>query len=216
MKPVFELGDFDVRRVTISLTGDGRREQSLLRGFAERFNGDEFCLQLPSKGPPHYGSNRQPANLAGFSALQAIRTYASAIKCLRYLFIVDKEYVRDIRNFPSALKQNFVGFSQVEVTILGQQAFLVTSKLGLHDIVVLAVVCGETKCIEENITELILLELGLRVKPRKPDIDSALRQKRISLYELVRNARLENLKCSFPDLTAAFANIEQLNPALSS
>jgi hypothetical protein len=214
MKPVFELGSVDVRYATISLSGDGRREQAVLKAFAERYNGNDFYLQLPSKGPRSVSGKRHNFNLVSFSALQAINTYASKIKCYRYLFLIDKEHVIAVRDFPQTIKKKLVGFSQVVVSTLGPQAFLVRCRLGLRDIIVHAVVCGEQKCVEENIAELVFLELGVRVNPRKPDIDGVLRQRRLSLYELVKNAQLQNLKQSFSDLTAAFVSIERINHTL--
>jgi hypothetical protein len=71
-----------------------------------------------------------------------------------------------------------------------------------------AVICGEEKCIEENITDLIFLEFGIRVEPEKPAIDQFLRQEAITLYLLVKNASSNHLRQAFTDLTAAFESIE--------
>ena len=63
MKAVTELGKIDAKLVTISLTGDGRREQSLLKAFAERYNGKEFVLQLPATIAPLGHGNKLTGRL---------------------------------------------------------------------------------------------------------------------------------------------------------
>ena len=73
------------------------------------------------------------------------------------------------------------------------------------------VVCGEKKCIEENIAKLIYLEFGTHVKPIKPDIDRVLKQHDSNLYKLIKNAKSSNLCQAFTDLNAPLSNIESIS-----
>ena len=195
--------------MTISLTGDGRREQSLLKAFAERYNGKDFVLQLPATIAPLGHGNKLTGRFVGFSVLQTIKTYVSKYKFTRYLLLIDVEHFNDI-DLISEIKSNLTGFNQIKVTSLSQQAFLISCNIGSHSLIIHAVVCGEKKCIEENIAELIYLEFGTHVKPIKPDIDRVLRQHDSNLYKLIKNAKLSNLCQAFADLTAAFSNIESI------
>jgi hypothetical protein len=209
MKAVTEPFNIDVNLATISLTGDGRREQSLLKAFAERYNGKEFVLQLPTAIGPLGHGHKLTGRFVGFSVLQAIKTYVSTYKFTRYLVLIDKEHFTD-KDLISEIKNNLHGFNQINVTSLADQAFLIRCNMGSHDLTIHSVVCGEKKCIEENIAKLILLEFRTHVKPIKPDIDRVLNQHGSNLYLLIKNAKSKNLCKAFTDLTAAFSNIESI------
>lgn len=209
MKAITDLGNIDVKLVTISLTGDGRREQSLLKAFAERYNGKKFVLQLPVTIAPLGHGNKLTGRFVGFSVLQTIKTYVSKYKFTRYLLLIDREHFND-KDLISEIKRNLTGFTLINITPLADQAFLISCNIGSHDLVIHAVVCGEKKCIEENIAKLILLEFRTHVEPIKPDIDRVLNQHGSNLYMLIKNAKSNNLCQAFTDLTAAFSNIENI------
>jgi len=209
MKTVTEPGNIDVELATISLTGDGRREQSLLKAFAERYNGNEFVLQLPATIGPLGHGNKRTGRFPGFSGLQTIKTYVSKWKFTRYLFLIDREHFND-EDLILEIRRNLIGFNRINITPIEDQAFLVRCNLGSHELTIHVVVCGEKKCIEENIAKLILLEFGSQVEPIKPYIDQALDQKGSNLYLLIKNARSNNLLQAFTDLTAAFSSIESI------
>jgi hypothetical protein len=209
MKAVSEPGNIDAKLATISLTGDGRREQSLLKAFAERYNGEEFVLQLPATVAPLGHGNKLTGRFAGFSVLQTIKTYVSKWKFTRYLLLIDKEYFND-EDLISEIKNNLTGFNLVKINSLADQAFLINCNVGSHDLTIHAVVCGKKKCVEENIAKLINLEFGTPVKPTKSDIDRTLNQHDSNLYMLIKNAREKNLCQAFTDLTSAFSNIESI------
>jgi hypothetical protein len=209
MKAVSELGNIDAKLATISLTGDGRREQLLLKAFAERYNGEEFVLQLPANVALLGHGNKLTGRFAGFSVLQTIKTYVTKWKFTRYLLLIDREHFND-EDLILEIRNNLTGFNQIKINALADQAFLINCKVGLHDLTIHAVVCGERKCIEENIAKLIHLEFGTPVRPIKADIDQALNQHHSNLYKLIKNAESRNLSQAFTDLTSAFSSIESI------
>src|ERR1035437_146750 len=192
MKTVTEPGNIDAKRATISLTGDGRREQSLLKAFAERYNGNEFVLQLPATVGLLGHGNKITGRFPGFSVLQTIKTYVSKWKFTQYLFLVDIEHFND-EDLILEISRNLIGFNLINIIRLADQAFLIKCNLGSHELTIHVVVCGEKKCIEENIAKLILLEFGSQVEPTKPAIDQALNQNDSNLYLLIKNAESNNL-----------------------
>lgn len=117
MKTVTELGNTDAKLATIALTGDGRREQLLLKAFAERYNGKEFVLQLPTNIAPLGHGNKLTGRFVGFSVLQTIKTYVSTYKFTRYLFLIDREHFND-NDLISGIRSNLTGFNQINVTAL--------------------------------------------------------------------------------------------------
>ncbi len=209
MKAVTELGNIDAKLATIALTGDGRREQLLLKGFAERYNGEDFLLQLPTTIAPLGHGNKLTGRFSGFSVLQTIKTYVTKYKFTQYLLLIDKEHFND-NDLISEIRSNLTGFNQINITALANQAFLVKCNIGSHELIIHVVVCGERKCIEENIAKLIRLEFKTNVKPIKPGIERALNQHDSNLYILIKNAKSHNLCQAFTDLTAAFSNIESI------
>jgi hypothetical protein len=211
MRPTDELRNVDVKSATISLTGDGRREQSILKALAERHDGSENVLQLPITVAVLGHGNKQTARYSGFSVLQTIKTYISKYGYRSFLFIVDIEHVNDAEDIASEIEDKLseLGFDAINMEVLENRAFLVKCKLGSYKIMVHAVICGEEKCIEENITELIFLEFGTSIAPKKPAIDQFLRQNRTNLYLLVKNASPNHLQQTFTDLTAAFESMAE-------
>jgi hypothetical protein len=166
-------------------------------------------LQLPTTIAPLGHGNKLTGRFVGFSVLQTIKTYVSTYKFTRYLFLIDREHLND-NDLISEIKNNLTGFNQINITALAAQAFLISCNLGSHDLIIHVIVCGEKKCIEENIAKLILLEFGTHVEPIKPDIERALNQHDSNLYILIKNAKSNNLDQAFTDLTAAFSNIESI------
>ena len=210
MKAVDAVGDAAVELVTVSLTGDGRREQQILKALAERYNGHDKLLQLPATVAPLGHGNKQTGRFAGFSVLQTIPTYFK-FNYSKYLLLIDKEYITNSEDAPLEMKNELsaLGFDPVNVATLKKQSFLIRCKLGSHNIMVHVVICGEDKCVEENIAELLFLEFRIRVEPKKPAIDQILKQKGTNLYGLIKNAEPSNLEKAFRDLVAAFKSIEK-------
>ena len=164
-------------------------------------------LQLPTTIAPLGHGNKLTGRFPGFSVLRTIKTYVSAYKFTRYLLLIDKEHFNDT-DLISEIRTNLTGFNQINITQLSDQAFLVSCNIGLHKLTIHVVVCGEKKCIEENIAKLICLEFRTHVKPTKPNIMRALSQQDSNLYLLIKNAKSNNLHQAFMDLTTAFSNIE--------
>jgi hypothetical protein len=72
------------------------------------------------------------------------------------------------------------------------------------------VICGKDKCIEENISSLILLEYGVQIEPKKHAIHVLLKEKNMNLYDLIKSSKRHNLKLAFKDLMVVFENIEKI------
>jgi hypothetical protein len=211
MRPVSDLKEIDIEFITVALTGDGHWEHEILRALAERYNGNENVLLIPIPVALLGRGNRRAGRFSGLSALQAIKTYVGKYRIERYLFVVDIEHINETEEIGAELETNMreLGFSLPHIEPLGSRAFLMRCRVGSHDIAVHTVISGEEKCIEENIARLVKLEWNIDVAPSKWAIRSVLRQREESLLSFLKSAASTNLGQAFPDLTAAFENMEK-------
>jgi hypothetical protein len=211
MKPVYDLKEIDIDSVTIALTGDGSWERVVLKAFAERHDGNEQTLLIPIAVALLGHGHKKTGRFSGLSALQPIKTYVDQYRIKRYLFVLDVEHINKEKGIKSELEASAkkYGFELPDnVEAIGNQAFLIRCRLGSHKITVHTVISGREKRIEENISTLIRLELGIDVEPDKQAIKNILKQSRTDLFSLVKNGSSRNVSQAFPDLTAAFQNIE--------
>jgi len=211
MRPVNDLKEVDIESMTVALTGDGHWEHEILKALAERYNGNENVLLIPIPVALLGHGNRRTGRFSGLSALQAIKTYISKYRIKRYLFLVDKEHIRNTEDTSTELEASVreMGFSLPHTEPLAKQAFLVRCKVGSHDIVIHTVISGEEKCIEEDIAKLVNLEWNIDIEPKKWVIRSVLRQRGTNLFSFVRNAASANLTQALSDLAAAFESMEE-------
>lgn len=188
-------------------TGDGRTESHVMKSLAKRHNGKRIFL-LCSKLPFHFRLG------TGISAVKVVKTFVK-YGILRTLFLVDKEHVGE-KQVDIEIDRVLKGFGvEVESTKLFQQppenALITTGSVGCHKLTIYSIVLGKEKCLDEDISKLIELELKLKVEPEKKIIRKVLHDNRLDIESLVDKAQSRNLTEAFPGLTFILDEIEKKN-----
>lgn len=210
MRPVEEIGTDDVRNVTLALTGNGNTDRVALKALTEHTRNNNKRLWIPTAvAVLGRGSKRNP-RLAGFSILQAIKSYIGKYELEGYLVVIDKEYVSSEESLESQIHIALTGFGfpSPQIEHLVEQAFLVLCEDCAHKIQIRIVVCGDQRRIEENIAKLIFFEYGVVVEPEKGAITKFYRERRTDLYSLIKHSSPANIRRSFNGLMAALDSID--------
>ena len=211
MKSIDDSKGLGQEPVAVVLIGDGKTEKVILEPLAERHNGAQKILLVPSS--PLHWKKENAARDCGLSALQAMKIYLDKYRLSRSLFLVDKEHFEDPDDIRSslgnALRLFGITVTDADVEDLGEQAYQIRGSVGGREVTVGAVVFGERKCIEENIALLIKLEWGIEVEPDKAAIHNVMCERECSLRDLVRKAHERNLVQAFPGLINALKKIEE-------
>jgi hypothetical protein len=210
LRPVFGSKGIELSLLSIALTGDGTWESSyVLPALAERFDGTDKALLIPVAYPHVVRGRKTSSRFAGFSILQAVKTYTSEYGVNKYLIVIDKEHSNG-RGLSDEAREKLeeYGFLDVSSRLLAQDAASIECKHGSHEICIKATFSGRDKRIEENIAELISLELGIPIEPNKDSIRNTLKQHNLDLRRLVGRARMNNLSRAFPALCAALKSLE--------
>jgi len=181
--------------------------------LAQRFNGYDKVLLLPTKAPSLGIERKKCGRFSGLSAFQVVKTYVSKWRLTEYLLIIDMEHFglhHDKVSIQNAIEDNVrsFGFADPKVTLLNEGAYRISCFLGSHRISMNAALSGSEKRVEENISKLIKLEYNTEIAPEKGDIESELHRLGLSLEELLRKSDLNNLSRAFPGLTAALKDFE--------
>jgi len=185
------------------LTGDGRREIPLMKGFSHLFDGASKIVFFP-KTPI--------SRKTGLSCLEAFKIVASKYNVTNGLCLIDKEFV--VGRDPSREVQNMLQNVGIQVRsvdlISSDEDMCVTVNCSLGSRVILAnvVFFGKVKCVEENISKLIKYVYGDTVPPRKRRIDRYLKGKRLGLCDFILKSGKRNVKRAFPSLSYAFSYFE--------
>ncbi|MCP8314186.1 MAG: hypothetical protein H3Z53_07445 [archaeon] len=171
------------------ITGDEGNEERILKALSSRFNGRK---QLYWPKPPIFRKT-------GLRALEAVKVYPSLIgqRSLKVLFLVDQEHIKGETQH-DVLKA-LIGIEIKNVEKLHDKALYIKTSIGEKSIDIYAVVQGRTKCLEENISELLEL-MGYKVNPDKDDIKKLLREIRKDLEDIIKEAPLRDLERTFPQL----------------
>lgn len=205
MKLVEELKRISDESVIAVLTGNGRMELRVLKSFAEKYDGTKKVLFFP-------GFAIHPRPGSGLRALKAVKTYLN-YKITSTLFLVDKEHFcqEDVREeINGALRSFGIDIRSLKLfQSLGEDALLINGSVGHREVAIYTVILGKEKNIEEDITKLIELELGVKIDPKKQDIRNTLHKQGIDINTLVKNARSTNLKTAFPGLNLILNKVEK-------
>lgn len=213
MRPIEDLRDRGNGPLVVSLTGDGEREKEILKALAQRHNGHDKALLLPTKNPAIGVERKKIGRFSGPSAFQVVKTFVSKFGFSRYLVILDIEHFGENRTQEGLQNQiagslSCFGFADQSITPLNDRSYRVTCTVGTRRVCMNTVLSGSNKCVEENISELLRLEHGLNVSPTKPAVREALRQLDLHLRDLLTGCRACNLSRAFPGLVAALQDLE--------
>ena len=198
---------FNNKSIIAVFTGNGRTESYVLAPLAQKYNGNKKVLFLP-RPPFHFRPD------CGISALKASKIYLSRYGIAQILFLVDKEHFgqKEVgEEIDGTLKRFGIDVQNIESPEGLESALIINALVGSREIIIHAVVLGEKKCLEENIAKLVELELGIKVKPYKKVIRTALHKRRLNLSTLVEKAQKKTLTKAFPALTFILKKIDKNN-----
>jgi hypothetical protein len=183
-------------------TGDGPTENRILEGFAHQFDGNEIRIQ----------SFKSPLKscITGLASLRIVRIYVGEFHVRQLVWTCDKEHLSSQSGLVTQIKSQLasLGMNPTVVREWNGAARLRVA-LGNKEATLWCAVTGRQNCLEENLSDLIDLELGIKTTPDKQGVRSALRNKELSLEELIKHAKRENLKQAIPSLFNVFDNIER-------
>ena len=138
------------------LTGDGREEERILRGFAQKFDGKNKLLVWP-KLPI--------AKKTGLEGLEAISTYSRFLKYeVKVLFLVDREHIdeKSEKNLVKEIqKLKLIKNSKIkEFKNISKGAIYLEISLGPRDFTIYTVILGIKKCATENMAQLLEIDIN--------------------------------------------------------
>ena len=190
----------------IVLTGDGTSESNVIKSLCKIFNGER--KQLCFAELPHSFKQRTTINAFNFIRQSKERFF---------LCLLDKEHIRiDAKDEIGKHLQKKIKMTIEKIENVND-VILVEGKIGSRAIIILCVIFGSRKCIEEEIAHLIDLEFGVKIqlpegevssKSLKRDIKRFLRERKLRIEELISEAAKENLEKALPNICIALQNIE--------
>ncbi|MFX1257901.1 MAG: hypothetical protein ACFFAN_08585 [Promethearchaeota archaeon] len=155
MKLIEELGKSTPNYIII--TGDGRTELIVLRGLSQKYNGHNLILFFPFTPLP----SKIPGK-TGLSALKTIKDIPGDYKISKIIYVVDGDSFNakvdnEIRDYLHG-----IGISVIDIEPI-EEAFLIKSKFGNHNIKLYCIISGPQTFIEEEIARLFEVTLGINI-----------------------------------------------------
>lgn len=193
------------------ISGNGTFPESVIfKNLCKKFNGYDkaiFSINTPLK------------KQTGLDALNAIPLLSEKFRINSIIFIVDGEHIKENAAIEIQEHLKAKGISVIEVLPL-QGAFLIKCKTGPYDVILFCIILGPEVFIEEEVAKLVELKLGVKIdlsrkresagrKAIKKQIKQVLREKGISIEELVRNTGITKLEEIFPNICAVLKKIEE-------
>lgn len=209
MKLVRDIKEIEGRRPDVLIiTGNGKTERRrILPPLCKKYNGKAKFLWFPE---PPKGKKE-----TGLKPLNAIRDHLIKYKLERFLFLIDREHFKGIKQGEEqkALSE-YLGKElkvRIETTseLLSEKAFISRGYLGAYPFDVCIVIFGVTSNIEEEISELIRLKFKVRVKPDKAEIRRFLKGRGKEFESLIGVTPKKHLEEAFPGLCNALKRIDE-------
>jgi len=193
------------------ISGNGTFPESVIfKNLCKKFNGYDkaiFYINTPLK------------KQTGLDALNAIPLYPKKFRINSIIFIVDGEHIKENAAIEIQEHLKAKGISVNQVLPL-QGAFLIKCKTGPYDVTLFCIIGGPEVFIEEEVAKLVELKLRVKIdlsrkrepagrKAIKKQIKQVLREKGISIEDLVRNTGITILEEIFPNICAVLKKIEE-------
>jgi len=193
------------------ISGNGTFPESVIfKNLCKKFNGYDkaiFYINTPLK------------KQTGLDALNAIPLYPKKFRINSIIFIVDGEHIKENATIEIQEHLESKGISVIEVLPL-QGAFLIKCRTGPYNVILFCIILGPEIFIEEEVAKLVEMTLGVKIdlsRKREPEgrktikkqIKQVLREKGISIEELVRNTGITKLEEIFPNICAVLKKIEE-------
>ena len=220
VSPAIEEGDI----YAYVSTTEGTTERYVLRGIAEKFNGKKKLLYFPELPPP---TSSVSQNYSVFGFIRQTLNYPvkwKNKKVKRYIILMDrdkwcsenevkKEKCKD-KKFGKKVNKHLqrINFSMKghpkEMNYHLGLTYIICGNLGGHYIEIYLCISGENKDIDENLSYLYYLKFGEKVEPEWKIIKSKLKERNITLTNLIKQSSEKYLEKSLPHLLYPIKKID--------
>ncbi len=192
------------------ISGNGTFPESVIfKNLCKKFNGHKkaiFFINTPLK------------KQTGLHALNSLSLYPKKYQINSIIFILDGEHIKENPRLEIEQHLKSIGIGINEIIPL-KGALLIKCKSGPFDIALFCIVLGPEVFIEEEVSKLIEIKLGVEIdisnkedsmgrKRIKKQIKQILREKRKNLGELIKNTEKNALEMIFPNICAVLKKIE--------
>lgn len=209
MRLIRDIRELEAQRPDILvLTGNGKTETRILSALCEKYDGKAKFLWFPET------PIRRGLKETGFKALHAIGVYLTKYKVKRFLFLVDREHFKGIKQkeqeaIAGYLERGLKAKIETACEYMPRKMFITRGHLGYLPFDIYTVIFGATSNIEEETSELIRLKFGTQINPNKAEINRFLKKKGKELESLIRGAAKKHLEKAFPGLCSALKKMEE-------
>ena len=202
----------DAKPSYIIITGDGRRELSVLKGLAKVYNGNEIVLYFPFLPIPRK---------TGKSALDSLKLIPDYYGINSIIFITDGDSFSHSAEEEIQYHLKSIGI-QVKSLSFVYDALKIKCKFGNHSIKLYCIISGPAIFIEEEIVKLLNLKLDSNIdisgernsgwkKNIKREVDQTLKKNKKRLASLIYETDKKSLEITFPNICAVLKEIEEEN-----
>lgn len=195
----------------IVITGDGRMELRVIRGFCNKLNGSRISIFFPF-------STR--SGKTGLSALDAVKLYSKRSRLNSMIYIVDgdtfsgKSAKVEINNYLTSRGLKIISITQII------EALLIQIKYGDKEIIIYCIISGPEFFIEQEIAQLLKICYGYEFnisinckdqtkKQFKKEIYNFIKKNKIKIENLIGETGEAKLEKAFPNYFAVFKKIEK-------
>jgi len=184
--------------LAFAIFGDGPFDKRILREILRRFDGKHSVL-VPTLGFTVIGGQRAVRAVAWLiDNKQKFSMFPSEI-----WIIIDREHKKEL------LESLKIYFQCRGVLERGSVLKMSVSRTGIEYVDLVVVLMGKERRIEENIAILIKEHMKMDVKPDKREIGKILRERGITLRELIMRSEKKELKKAFGELIDMLENYEK-------
>ncbi len=208
MRLVNELKGLKSKYIIIS--GNGTYpDRLLLKVLCEKYNGYDKILWYPRT------ILKKQTGLNALNSLKVIIGY----RINSIIFIIDGEHIR--RNVNTEIQETLqsIGLDIINCTPL-EESLLIKCRIGSNNIILYCIVLGPKTCIEEEVAKLIQLKLNINIDLSgdrdkswraglKYKINHVLKEKKITLEDLIKSSGLKKLEIAFPNICSVLKKIEE-------
>ncbi len=205
-----------------ALTTEGTTERYVLKGLAEKYNGNEKILYFPHLPFAIIPTKRYSIFNGILQTLEHPKIWKEK-RVKRYIIITDrdkwcseKEVRRGICKGKSLKNEvekhiNKVGMRNIsiqECTYKYGVTYVIGGTIGGHAVEIFLCISGENKDIDENLSYLYYLKFGEKVDPEWKIIKSCLKKKNINIVDFIKSTSEKYLIKSFPHIVNPIKNID--------
>jgi hypothetical protein len=193
------------------IVGDGPQEKNrVLPEIAKKFNGKEKQLFLPTLSFPHTRTRENASPGTGVKAsLSGLKVSMEKYGFTEAIIILDREHLVGINSQNYLEKAATEVGAELRVKHSSKHCYHCYFKTGGKQARVYIAISGGTTNIEEDIACLITELFGEKLDPSKAEIRRFLKEKRLRIEDLIKQATKEQLKRCFLGLTEAIEQLEQ-------